>query len=224
MVLQNKLVHEFGIVDSVKGETLIQSGGAVLVVAAGTYELLSLFNADNPGASLAQPVAFSGGYARFAVDGSVNTVDLYGITPEGYAFQVYDIEAQHRSEYAINGGVLDQTLVVPFHFNNTSGDTGVPLPAGSLVFSEKPPAVVVKDVDATETLDVGDDADPNGYLAAASVAVAGTIVSPLGAYLTITSGLGLQKVIAASQTLHLAQSAGWDTGAGYVAFPYRLVR
>lgn len=226
MALTNKLVHEFGIVDSLSGRTLIQSGGAVIAVAAGTYEWLQLYD---PGdfSQISSPVAFTGGYAKFAVDGANTDVDLYGITPEGYAFQVYNQRAQGKSEFAVNNGDLDQNLVVPFHFNNASGDTGIPLPEGSVVFSEKPPLVVVKAVDATETIDVGDDADPNGYISGASIAALGTVAATggtLGAYLTITAGAGLQKVIAASQTLHLVQSAGWDTGEGYVDFTYRLVR
>ncbi len=226
MPLQNKLIHEFGIVDSLSGRTLIQNGGGVVAVAAGTYEWLQLFDPDTY-QQITSPVAFTGGYARFAVDGSVTDVDLYGITPEGFSFQVYDQRAQGKTEYAVNNGDLDQNLVVPFHYNNASGDTGIPLPEGSVVFSEKPPLVVVKAADATETLDVGDDADPNGYVSGASIASVGTVAptgGTLGAYLTITAGAGLQKVIAASQTLHLVQSAGWDTGEGYVDFAYRLVR
>jgi len=66
--------------------------------------------------------------------------------------------------------------------NIASGDTVtefIKIPAGSYVLGVQ---LTVQAVEATTTIDVGDAADPNGYVAAQAVAVAGRFAGA-GAYL-----------------------------------------
>ena len=83
--------------------------------------------------------------------------------------------AADRSRLAANTKFITKTAVIRCDAQTTETQTGFTLPASAIV---KRVFLNVITVDATETVDVGTQGtsdDPNGYLAAASLATAGLV-------------------------------------------------
>ena len=215
-------IHELQVADLAINENVGTSGGVLVAVAAGGTARVALFDPDNGFVSLAQPVAAVRGKFRFAVLESVQSIDVYGTAPGGQSFQRLGIKAQAKPEIWISSNQGEHVMVIPFNFADftigSSVDTGFDEPANA-IFKFGGCAVDVVDVDATETIDVGPTADPNGFQAAASIATAG-LVSAKGALLA-TAGTPLDH-FSAGENIELLLSAGTDTGSGFIRLPYSL--
>ena len=238
MSLTNKLIHALRLKDLLTGKDKPGDGGQVIVCPAGLLSRASLFDPDNGLAALAQPVSFVGGELKFAVDGAIISVDIYGVTPDGHAFQLFGVKAQQFTEIAVNSNLRHHTLVIPFdHADfpaNTETDTGFDEPANA--FWLPTPFVDVVDVDATETIDVGTEGsgsnDPNGFLAGVSVATAGIIKGTLleagqtlGALLSVAESatdLVPEGSASTGDNITATLSAGSDTASGRIYLPYML--
>ena len=240
MSLTNKLVHTLRFEDSLTRKSLTGAGGAAIVCANGLLSRASLFDPDNGFASLSQPVTFDGGEIKFAVENTIDSVDIYGITPGGYAFVLKDVKAQELIQVPIVTANRHHTLVIPFDHADfaaaTETDTGFDEPANSLWLPT--PFVNVVDVDATETIDVGTDGsgsnDPDGFIDGLSVATAGVIkptltngAKTLGALLQVQSGGTAGDDVpegsaGTGDSITITPSAGSDTFSGTVHLPYML--
>lgn len=225
--------------DAASGETIITAGGKVYVAAAGDAQKATLYDKD--GAALANPVTPTRGFINFFVADTVDTVDLYGMAPGGQSFQRLTVPASGPNEILIDTFARHQVLVIPFSIADTTAttetDTGFDTGLDKVWLPN--PAVKTLTLDDTETIDVGTDGagsnDPNGFLAAVSVATAilrkGTLTNgaaTLGALFSVQDSANAGDLVpegfidAASENITYTLSAGTDTAEGFIYLPYLL--
>lgn len=227
--------YEIQLEDHITGEVILGAGGTAMVVAQGASSKVALLNPD--GSTLANPVTLSQGRIIFEVADTVTQVDIYGLAPGGQFFRLLGVKPSGPNEMAIDITSGVYRMVIPFDVadqagDNTETDSGFDEPANALMLPQA--AVRVVTVDATETIDVGTlAADPNGFLAAIDVAVAGpikgTLISTgqtLGALLSADeSGAGVlvpESKESAAASISWTLSLGADTAAGFIVLPYML--
>jgi hypothetical protein len=236
----NFLSHEFGLVDHVTRKSIIGAGGKILVCVAGSPKLATLYNPASNFAAMSQPVSAVRGVFRFAVEDTVQAVDVYGVAPGGQSFQILGMKAQELTEYAVDALRYHHMLVIPFHPDDYTDaaekDTGIGVPAGALVLPN--PAVKVTAIDATETIDVGtlstDSGDADGFLDGVSVATAGLVKGTLAnGAITLGQLLWVQDSanagdeapeahVSAGKNVSYTLSTGSDTAEGYILLPYMM--
>lgn len=217
-------VHNFQLADMAIMENIGTSGGSLVVVTAGGTARVPLFDPDNGFVSLAQPVVAVRGRFQFATLEAVQDVDLYGVAPGGQSFVRLASKPQSKNEVWVNSNQSDHVMVIPFNAADfTIGSavaSGFTEPANA-IFGGLGNAIKVVTVDATETLDVGNVTDPNGYQEAVSMAATGYFA---------TKGLLIENVttneqrdhFSAGEAVQLTFSAGSDTAAGFAQLPYSL--
>lgn len=202
------------------GESIRIAGGAVLVVGAD-FKKVAL--KDKDGGDLANPVALNYGQLEFYTADDVVSVDLYGLAPTGHAIKQVGVVPSGNNEIYVDTCEGNTVVEVPVHAEDyTAGsenDTGLDLVTGSVVVAGAI-NVEVNTVDATETLDVGtlsseSNGDADRFIAAASVATAGTVMST-----TLSASFAVAPGDATS--LSITPSAGSDTFAGVVKLPVQL--
>lgn len=234
--------------DFATGEAMTTAGGVVYVTTSGGTAKATLYNPDNDYAALANPVALNYGRIRFAVAGASTfgqatepTVDLYGISGEGVAFQRRGWKPGMNT-LSVDNTAVNHVLVVPFNIADTTAaaetDTGFDFTAG-MAINPLNLSVYVKTLDDTETIDVGllsseSGGDADGFAVTLSVATA-VVVTPtlaataetLGQLLrvaaTADAGTGLvprQHVIATAVSLTYTLTAGTNTAAGFINIGY----
>lgn len=207
------------------GPSIIGSGGKCLVTVAGDCAKATL--SDSAGASLANPISLTRGSGEFYTANTVDAVDLFILTGEGYSTQLWSVGPDELHEVQIDRSNRMQTLVFPFSIDdqladNTEVDTGLDLIVGMVM--QPFPYVKVVTVDAGDTVDVGtgeavpvDGGDADGFISALSLATGG-IVADTGSAL-----LSAVEYIAPADSVTWTLSAGAATGEGYVFLPYRLL-
>ncbi len=184
--------------DGFSASGAIASGALVFVYDAGTKTLSTIY-ADGNRTALANPIT----RAQFAIDGMIKfwsastSHDLFIALDDGSVAR-YSSIGLSTHQLAVNRDGVDKCLVFPMVFNagGTEVDTGLDLPKFCAVYDAQ---VEVVTTDSTETVDIGTltgetNADPNGFIAAASVANSG-FVQPT----TIT--VGSNETYIASTTL-----------------------
>ena len=233
--------YKIQLADHRTGKIIQDAGGAVYVAVNGanTKETLT----DKDGASLTNPVALTNGQIDFWVGDSVNYVDLYIQGPNGHFVVLEDVGPSGPNEIYIDQGQKVGTMVIPFDIADTTAavetDTGFDLPLNAVVQGDGA-GVLVTDLDATETVDVGllsseTGGDANGFLVALSVAAAGFIAGSVAA--TATLGAMLVNTFATTPQVNVpgrhvgdgvaesicyTASAGSDTVTGKIVLPYLL--
>jgi len=207
------------------GPAIIGAGGKCLVTAAGSQAKATLY--DKAGAVLANPVSFTRGGAEFYTANTVAAVDLFIITGEGYATQLWSVGPDEINEVPINRDSRSGVIVFPFSIADqiadaTEVDTGLDLVVGMVL--QPFPYFKVVTVDATETIDVGtgevhpvDGGDANGFITLGVLDTAG-LVGDTGSAL-----LNAVEYIAPAYSLTWTLTTGADTATGYVFLPYRLL-
>lgn len=219
-----KLV-EFTLVDP-NGVQVQDTGGAVIVCANGSPDKLAVVTTQ--GGTLAtanSPVAIVNGLVKFYVADTVTALDLWGYGPNGEAIAFSGMVPSGPNEIVVNPYGL-QVLKVPFSHADQAGDatetdTGLDVPANSLLLGHGT-AVIVVDTDAAITVDIGTmgtSNDPNGFIAAASVANA-VMLAGAGA-LSLTTGFPIAKIIG-GDSISYTISTGADTASGYLVLTYVL--
>lgn len=238
------------LVDMVTGKSLTATGGKAYITSSGGTAKSTLYNPDSDYASLSNPISLSYGRLRFATVGSATygqasqpTVDIYGMSGDGYAFQARGVKPG-TGRIMINTSARSHMLIVPFNIADTSAatetDTGFDFTAG-MAINPLNLSVYTKTLDATEDIDVGllsseSGGDADGFMDGVSVNAAG-VVTPtlaataetLGALLrvaaTADAGTGLvprQHVIATAVSLTYTLSTGTDTAAGFINIGYSI--
>lgn len=207
------------------GPSIIGSGGKCLVTVAGDCAKATLYDKD--GDALTNPISLTRGGGEFYVANTVEAVDLFILTGEGYATTLWSVAAGELNEVPIDRSDRNQTLVFPFSVDdqvsdNTEVDTGLDLIVGMVM--QPFPYVKVVTVDAGETVDVGtgevvpaDGGDADGFVSLLSAATAGIVADTNGALLNAV------EYIAPADSVTWTLSAGSDTAEGYVFLPYRLL-
>lgn len=166
-------------------------GGVYNVLVAGSAVKQAIYANDKTASAASNPGTISGGQIRFFVDSSVASVDIVVYTTNGDAVFMQGVQpAGTVRNVVIDPRKLEQELVIPMFFNSAvETDTGFTIPANTVFVGAD---LIVETVDATETIDVGLDGtvtnDPNGLIAAASVATAG-YVKGAGAVLDTMTGI-----------------------------------
>jgi hypothetical protein len=161
----------------------IEVGGTYNVLQAGVPAEQTIYSSENSSSAASNPGSISSdGIIRFWVASGTSSIDISIYTANGDAEFIQGIVPSLQSNSGqnhvdINPHRRDQILVIPMIFNdNTETDTGFTL-VGPVVISDI--ELFVTTVDAGETLDIGLDGtttnDPNGLVAAASVATAGYV-------------------------------------------------
>lgn len=226
--------YKIQLADHRTGALIQDSGGDVYVAKDGANGKETLLNAD--GSALANPVALNNGLLDFWVGDSVNFVDLYIQAPGGHFVVMESVGPSGPNEIFIDQGQKTGVMVIPFDIADTTAavetDTGFNEPANALMLPNA--AVSVVDIDAAETIDVGTTTDPNGFLAALSVAVAGVIkgtlvngAKTLGALLFVQSGGTAgddapEAHVGAADNITYTLTAGSDTATGKIMLPFML--
>lgn len=228
------LIHEIQLMDHRDGRTIMTAGGMCLVTEAGSPDKVALLDPDD-GTSITNPVPLTRGRARFAVASSVNSVDLYIMSPTGHFVVYEDAEAGTISEIMIDRGQKEQVAKIPFSIADASAsseeDTGIDLPVGAYVSPFL--GINVTDVDATETIDFGilsseSGGDADGFGVAMSVATEGFVGAKSASTATrgaLVGGSTLDRghvVVENAQSVSYTLSAGSDTAKGYLILPYTL--
>lgn len=198
------------------GEALGSVNGRYFVCEAGSPKLQAIFDAATGQAvnlTTSPAQAFTNGQIDFNVAATVNSVDVYIYTERGRFVSVHGITPGGTSEVYVDMQRRDQTLILPFHPSDytqaSARNTGI-LEIPGVVYRVNLSGVRVTTIDATETIDVGNTTDPNGIVAAASVATATTVISA-GAL-----GSGATYIGAANEQFNYTLSAGSDTAAGFI--------
>lgn len=219
-----KLV-QFSLVNE-DGERIQDAGGKVIVCANGSPDQLAVVTTQ--GGTLAttnNPVSLTNGLVKFYVADTVTAVDLWGYGPNGEAIGVVGMPIPAPNEIVVTAKGL-QVLKVPFSHADQAGDatetdTGLVVPASSVLLGSCT-AVEVVDTDTGITVDIGTmgtSNDPNGFIAAASVANA-VLLAGAGALID-TSGTKLTKIIG-GDGISYTISTGADTASGYLVLGYIL--
>jgi len=235
-------IHDFQLADHRLDEHIIAAGGKFLVLTAGSPDRATLFDPDDSFAALTQPVDLTRGHARFATLDTVNSVDIALQAPGGQFQFLAGVKPQAFSRLRLDTGQRHQVMKIPFSFedqldDNTETPSGFTVPLGALMLPT--PALDVKAIDASETIDVGTQGtsnDPNGFLAALSVAnlglVRGTLddgAATIGVLLSEDESAGDlvpegdDTAQADEDAISWTLSAGADTAKGYILLPYLLM-
>jgi len=231
-------IYEIQLQDLWPGPSVTGSGGTLYVATAGAANKATLYNADTY-AALANPVTGVNGKFRFATLATLDSVDVYGMSAGGVAFQRRGVTPFNNQEIFLEAHRPDHTLVIPWAAADvtaaTEYDTGFNLPVGAMVMPFT--AIRVTVVDATETIDVGllsseTGGDADGFVVAASVATLGTIkgalvgTDTLGALLKEDTNAAsvfvpsIHPVNTTAVSVSLTTSAGSDTGQGFLMISY----
>ncbi|MDP2621804.1 MAG: hypothetical protein Q8P46_16785 [Hyphomicrobiales bacterium] len=205
------------------GPSIIGSGGQCLITSAGDCAKLALTDAD--GAALTNPISLTRGSGEFYTANTVDAVDLFILTGEGFATQLWSVGPDELHEVPIDRSNRSQMLVFPFSIDdqvsdNTEVDTGLDLIVGMVM--QPFPYVKVVTADAGETVDVGtgevvpaDGGDADGFVSLLSLTSTGLVADTNGALLNAV------EYIAPADSLTWTLSAASDTAEGYVFLPYR---
>lgn len=180
-------MFKFQLYELGSGRALSHDGFAI-VMSNGDPSKVTVY--DEAGATGTNPVSIVNGEVEFYIADSVKSVDISIYTEYGYTVFLQDVLPGQLADVFVDLGNPYQTLIVPFSINDsdvtaaTEYDTGIDLAADALLLPEGL-AVKVTTLDATETIDVGLDGtgaedDPNGIIAAASVAATGVVQAGIG--------------------------------------------
>lgn len=153
-------------------------GGTYQVLTAGSPVEQTIYANDKTASAASNPGTISGGQIRFFMDSSVTSVDIVIYTANGDAVFMQGVQpAGSVRNVVIDTNKREQLLVLPLLFNDSvETDTGFTLVGPVAVDDIK---LFVTALDSGETIDVGLDGttnnDPNGLIAAASIATLGYV-------------------------------------------------
>lgn len=168
------------------GQSILGSGGVCYVATAGGSAKVAL--TDKDGTTVANPRVLTRGMIDFWTSDAINTVDLYGMAPNGQFFELAGVGPSGPNEIAIDRGKRQQMARIPFSIADTAAatetDTGFDLPAKCAVHPWGLGLDVIT-LDDTEDIDVGllsteSGGDADGFMDAVSVATAGLKLATVG--------------------------------------------
>lgn len=202
------------------GPSIIGTGSKCIVTEAGDCAKLTLYDKD--GAALANPISLTAGQGEFYTLDTVEAVDIFVLTGEGYSVQLWSVAADELHLVPVDRGNLHQMLVLPISIDDqvtdaTSIASGLTLIVG-MVF-EPWPVLKVVTTDAGITVDVGINGDTDGFISAVSTTTAGLIEDVDGTLVT-----SITTYVATAVALEYGFSTTADTAEGYAFLPYMLMR
>lgn len=239
-------LYNVQLMDRATGKAIIAAGGKCLVVTAGGTAKRTLLNAAT-GASLTNPLTPTRGQIAFGIASATplaDSADLYIMAPGGQFVVARGVKAGDPTEIWIDTHRREQVLILPFDIADTAAatetDTGFDFVTGMTVLPT--PTFHVSATDSGITLDVGtlsteSGGDADGFIDAASVAVAGALVPTCAATATVgsllretltdsgsatSSARSPYEIGATAVSVSYTLSSGADTAKGYFELPYRL--
>ena len=226
MAAENQSHWQIKLVDE-NGVSISDAGGSCYVSTVDVPAKATL--TTSAGAALANPVTLSQGEIDFHAADSVLSVDLYGIAPNGQFFILKGVKPSGPNEIVIDTQQKNQVAKIPFEIDDTAAatetDTGFDMPAGAFMLGRLSGCGLdIVDLDATETIDVGtlsteSGGDPNGLIAASSVAAAGAVIGTNGALFSTNAP---HIMVASTQSISYTLTAGTDAASGFILLPYML--
>lgn len=176
-------IHRFQLTNSQDGRAISAAGGVVKVTAAGTPDKVALQNKDGTAAS--NPATLTNGQVVVRVADTVESVDMFILSPTGHFIVLEDVKAGDRSSVNVDAARKETTYVIPFDVTDSDitaaveFDTGFDLPANHMVMPDGV-GVFIETLEATETMGVGllaaeSGGDADGFMALLDVAAAGFI-------------------------------------------------
>ncbi len=229
--------YRFMLKDHVTGAAISATGGVCLVTATGSADKASLV--DSTGTAVSNPVALSNGVCDFYTADTLGNVDLFIQAPGGHFLAPTNVGASGPNEFAIDTNNKFQLYKIPYSHADQTGDatetdTGFDEPASGMVLPNA--AVLVNTIDASSTIDVGTDGsgsdDPDGFLDAAAIGVAGVIkgtladgAATLGVLLSKDESSGdlvPEAHVCGGESITYTLKTGADTADGYILLPILL--
>lgn len=172
----------------------ITHGGAFYVVSNGTPSRVKIY--DNTDTIKNNPASINSGMVSFRTEETVNSVDVFGMTDKGYAFQIIGLTPGSMSSFRIDLNRMNQTIMIPFDIASAPAAVLPALTANAEFFtgfklasrqSLQPigAGVLVTTLDAGMTVDVGTDSntgtnDPDGFFDNLSLAALGMTQALVG--------------------------------------------
>lgn len=214
------------------GQSIITAGGTVHVAIAGSPDKQTIYS-DAIGTVLANPLVPVRGMIEFWTLDTVATVDLYGISPAGHAFQFAGVAPSGNNELVINTGSNLQMLKIPFSIADsvaaTEKDTGFDIPSSCYVLDRLHGlGLLVTTLESGKTIDVGlgevnpaeSGGDANGFIAASSLTTAVLVIATNGALFSTNAPHRSDSVTAKSITYTLSSASA--AAKGFILIPYML--
>lgn len=223
----------------VTGMAIAATGGVVFVAQAGTALKQTIYS-PSTGLAITNPMALTNGSFNFNVADTVQSVDLYILSPTGHMVVLKGVKPSSDASINVDDKRLDTTLVIPFSATDQTGDNTETDTLFVLPGAVQPNvAVQVATVDATETVLFGtlssDSGDADGFGVGVSVATAGYIKATnvnggvtLGALLYVQDSANAgddfpeQNVSMIGKKVTYTLSAGSDTAQGFIVLPVQL--
>lgn len=205
------------------GNPIDDDSGVVNVLTAGSPVELTIFSDDN-GTSESNPLTMTDGVIKFFTAVTTTTCDLSIYTSNGDAYFLKTITRfQHR--VVVDVDKMEQTLVIPFDAQTSETDTGFTL-AGNVRVKDCRVRVVT--ADSGITMDVGLDGttnnDPNGLIAAVSVASTGYVeLNPAHTAGSNADYYGATTVGAFLANAHAGEDTGVTTLGGFVPITFMVL-
>jgi hypothetical protein len=243
------IVFDIQIIDDFTGKSISDPGGEFFVCVNGAATLATIYDPDNNYAAVANPKALIQGKLRFAIQNAGGgqayppLVDIYGITAKGRFFVMRNQAPGDVTIYEIDGNERDFTMLIPWSFAtlgaNVEYNTGISLPAGTLISPEAAVNVLVAD-SASHTIKFGtlstqSGGNSAGFINGVSIATIGVIKATLnsgsptlGSLLSVASGAGSTQVPewyplpALDPLLSITLAASTASGSGFIIQPYTL--
>lgn len=190
----------------------LHTTGKFIVTQAGTSIAIALYDGND--ASVTLPKSITSGYVTFRTAETITSVDVYGYTDNGFAFQAKGLKPGDISSLMIDTNRLLQHFVYPINFStsNTYGDartisvsaansTGMFLPDGVALLPVHT-GIQVTLAESAKTIDVGVvgvnsgiTTDADGFIDGALFTTAGWVPATIGyivgtnsVYLDLTGG------------------------------------
>jgi hypothetical protein len=223
----------------ITGALISATGGVVFVAQAGTAKKQTIYS-PSTGLAITNPMALTNGSFNFNVPDTVQSVDLYILSPTGHMTVLKGVEPSGDASIMLDDKSLDTTLVIPFSATDQTGDATETDTLFVLPGAVQPNvAVQVTATDATETILFGtlasDSGDADGFGVGISGATSGyikpTLVNggtTLGALLFVQDSANAgdeapeQNVSMIGKKVTYTLSAGSDTAQGFLVLPVRL--
>lgn len=220
------------LMDGLTGEALMTAGGRALIVTAGANNRQAI--TDSGGAAATNPVTPTRGMIEFYTADTVVSVDIYAMAATGHFVVAKTVKPSGPNEIVIDTQNRHQVMIIPFDMADMTAavefDVGFLEPANSLFLPN--PMVLVETADVGEDLDVGNNTDPNGFLAALDVGTIGNIkgtladgAATIGVLLKVDESAGdfvPEGYVGLLDTISITPTAGSDTMDGKIALPYML--
>lgn len=231
-------IFDFQLVDSVTGQNIITTGGAVVACVLGGPDKVVTYDARTfliNGTDGKDPVPLVRGHIKFAVLDTITQVDLHGIAPGGQWFSYYARQANDMLDGLVDTSRREQVARIPFSIAdstaNVEKDTGFDFPVGSLVSPFV--AARITTLESGRTISVGilsseSGGSATGFINAIATTTAVTVPAKSASTATRGSLIGAgtldtgYAVVTASQSISYTLAASTVSAKGFALLPYLL--